>query len=84
MSAAEAMPEPAVKVEDAEQGWHSLGTQADELRLEWTLPTGQSFRWWQTGEGEFTGVVGQRALDDFTRVNTRLCKRTTKHFLSGV
>ena len=45
-------------------GWQSLGTPASELRLEWTLPTGQSFRWRQTGEAplEFTGVIGQRAV----------------------
>ena len=44
--------------------WQSLGTPASELRLEWTLPTGQSFRWRQTGEAplEFTGVIGQRAV----------------------
>ena len=37
---------------------------ASELRLEWTLPTGQSFRWRQTGSEpiEFTGMVGQRAV----------------------
>ncbi|PSC71264.1 N-glycosylase DNA lyase [Micractinium conductrix] len=44
--------------------WRSLGTPASELRLEWTLPTGQSFRWRQTGSEpiEFTGMVGQRAV----------------------
>ncbi|KAI7841954.1 hypothetical protein COHA_004481 [Chlorella ohadii] len=42
--------------------WSSLGTPAAELRLEWTLPTGQSFRWRQTGEGEYTGLVGRRAV----------------------
>lgn len=26
------------------------------------LHAGQSFRWRQTGEGEFTGVVGRRAV----------------------
>jgi len=38
--------------------WRSLGTPPRELRLEFTLPTGQSFRWRQTGPGEFTGVIG--------------------------
>ena len=56
----------AIKKEHVEDqsGWRSLGTPASELRLEWTLPTGQSFRWRQTGEAplEFTGVIGQRAV----------------------
>jgi 8-oxoguanine DNA-glycosylase Ogg len=37
-------------------------TPAAELRLEHTLPTGQSFRWRAAGEGEFRGVVGARAV----------------------
>ncbi|KAI3435875.1 hypothetical protein D9Q98_001933 [Chlorella vulgaris] len=50
--------------EQDEGTWCSLGTPASELRLEWTLPTGQSFRWRQTADDplEFTGVVGQRAV----------------------
>ncbi len=59
-----------VKVETAVQAtsetteWHPLGTSAVELRLEHTLPTGQSFRWRQTGDAplEYTGVIGQRAV----------------------
>ena len=42
--------------------WRSLGTPALELRLEHTLPTGQSFRWRQTAADEFTGVVGARVV----------------------
>lgn len=59
----------AAKAEEAHDdghtpAWRSLGIPASELRLEWTLPTGQSFRWRQTGTDplEFTGVVGQRAV----------------------
>ncbi|KAL4458510.1 hypothetical protein ABPG75_013375 [Micractinium tetrahymenae] len=49
---------------DEQSGWRSLGTPVGELRLEWTLPTGQSFRWRQTGEAplEYMGVVGRRAV----------------------
>ncbi|KAK9811557.1 hypothetical protein WJX72_005824 [[Myrmecia] bisecta] len=43
-------------------GWRSLGAPSAELRLEFTLPTGQSFRWRQTGEGEYTGVVDRRVV----------------------
>lgn len=45
-------------------GWTLLGTPSRELRLEFTLPTGQSFRWRETspGSGEFTGVLGRRAM----------------------
>ncbi len=42
--------------------WRSFGTPSAELRLEFTLPTGQSFRWRQTGDNEFTGVIGQRVV----------------------
>ena len=42
--------------------WRSLNTPASELRLEFTLPTGQSFRWRQTGPQEFTGVIQQRVV----------------------
>lgn len=42
--------------------WHSLGTPACELRLEHTLPTGQSFRWRQTSPSEYIGVIGQRVV----------------------
>ena len=51
----------------AGQEWVSLGTPAAELRLENTLPTGQTFRWRQTGEGEFLGLVGQRVVSEGTR-----------------
>ena len=42
--------------------WRPLGTPSEELRLEFTLPTGQSFRWRDMGEGLFTGVVGNRVV----------------------
>ncbi|KFM26186.1 N-glycosylase/DNA lyase [Auxenochlorella protothecoides] len=43
-------------------GWHLLGTPREELRLEHTLPTGQSFRWRETGDDEYIGVIGQRVV----------------------
>ena len=42
--------------------WRFLGTPSEELRLEYTLPTGQSFRWRDMGEGLFTGVIGKRVV----------------------
>ena len=42
--------------------WISLGTSAKELRLDNTLPTGQSFRWRKTTEGDYVGVIGQRVV----------------------
>ena len=43
-------------------GWQLLDTPPSELRLEFTLPTGQSFRWRRTGPQEYTGVVQQRVV----------------------
>lgn len=43
-------------------GWTPLNTPSTELRLEFTLPTGQSFRWREVTPGEFIGVVGRRAV----------------------
>ncbi|KAK9863991.1 hypothetical protein WJX84_001937 [Apatococcus fuscideae] len=39
-----------------------LGTSREELSLDFTLPTGQSFRWRQTGQSEYTGVVANRLV----------------------
>jgi 3-methyladenine DNA glycosylase/8-oxoguanine DNA glycosylase len=46
----------------ASDGWFSLGTCGAELRLDNTLPTGQSFRWRKTTEGDYVGVVGERVV----------------------
>ncbi len=40
----------------------SLATTKQELCLDFTLPTGQSFRWRRTGENEYTGVVANRLV----------------------
>ena len=42
--------------------WQSLGTSRQELTLDFTLPTGQSFRWRRSGEAEYTGVLNQRLV----------------------
>jgi hypothetical protein len=46
----------------ARNSWTKLGTPASELLLDFTLPTGQSFRWRKTGQGQYTGVIHQRVV----------------------
>lgn len=46
----------------SERDWMSLGASSSELRLEFTLVTGQSFRWRRTGYNEYTGVIQQRLV----------------------
>lgn len=44
-------------------GWTLLGTPSEELRLDCTLPTGQSFRWRELAPGAlYVGVLGRRAV----------------------
>lgn len=45
-------------------GWSLLGTPASELRLEHTMPTGQSFRWISPKDdrSEYLGVLGNRVM----------------------
>ncbi|XP_029974498.1 N-glycosylase/DNA lyase [Salarias fasciatus] len=40
--------------------WRSFRCPKSELRLDLTLPCGQSFRWRETAEGHWTGVMGGR------------------------
>lgn len=42
--------------------WQPLGTPRSQLTLDFTLPTGQSFRWRRSGAAEFTGVIGRRVV----------------------
>lgn len=42
------------------KAWRSLACARSELRLDLTLGCGQSFRWRETGEGHWTGVMGGR------------------------
>ncbi|XP_060738070.1 N-glycosylase/DNA lyase [Tachysurus vachellii] len=40
--------------------WRCLSCPKSELRLDLTLGCGQTFRWHETGEGHWTGVMGGR------------------------
>ncbi|XP_077369976.1 N-glycosylase/DNA lyase [Festucalex cinctus] len=40
--------------------WRSLACEKSELRLDLTLACGQSFRWRETADGHWTGVMGGR------------------------
>ncbi|KAK6303765.1 hypothetical protein J4Q44_G00262190 [Coregonus suidteri] len=42
------------------KAWRSLACSRSELRLDLTLGCGQSFRWRETGDGHWTGVMGGR------------------------
>ena len=49
---------PAMSAHAAAQAaWTGLNTTQQELRLDATLPTGQSFRWRCVRPGEYVGVV---------------------------
>ena len=49
------------------------GTSAKELRLDNTLPTGQSFRWRKTTEGDYVGVTGSGWCREWARRRTTSC-----------
>ncbi|CAK9195702.1 unnamed protein product [Sphagnum troendelagicum] len=51
-----------VAEEEKGTSWRSLGVGRKELCLQLTLPTGQSFRWKQTGPSQYTGVVGMHLV----------------------
>lgn len=64
-------PQDKNKTTPSPSAWTPLNLPRDELTLDYTLPTGQSFRWRRTGSvknrnGEeetlFTGVVGKRVV----------------------
>ncbi|XP_046895897.1 N-glycosylase/DNA lyase [Hypomesus transpacificus] len=42
------------------KAWRSLACARSELRLDLTLGCGQTFRWRETGEGHWTGIMGGR------------------------
>lgn len=42
--------------------WRALGVGEEELDLHLTLLTGQTFRWRETGEGEYAGLVGRHLV----------------------
>ncbi|CAL9702609.1 unnamed protein product [Knipowitschia caucasica] len=51
--------------------WRSLELARSELRLEFTLACGQTFRWRETAEGHWTGVMGGRVWT-LTQLDNRL------------
>ena len=55
-------PVLVAKATAVEAGWKSLGTPRSELTLDFSLPTGQSFRWRRSGDNEYTGVLNQRLV----------------------
>jgi len=52
--------------------WTALGTTRKEISLQFTLPTGQSFRWRRLGDDLFAGVIGRRVV-------SRGHERSTSH-----
>ncbi|XP_064309765.1 N-glycosylase/DNA lyase [Phalacrocorax carbo] len=40
--------------------WRCLPCPAAELRLDLVLSSGQTFRWWESSPGSWTGVLGER------------------------
>lgn len=53
---------PIITANSGEDAWNFLGTPRTELRLEFTLPTGQSFRWTKVTNDTYLGVVHKRAV----------------------
>ena len=69
----------AASTVDAMGSWQEIpGTTKEELSLEFTLPTGQSFRWRrvEAAEPTYDGVVGQRVVcpEDQATVPWRPCE----------
>lgn len=58
--------------------WRSIELARSELRLELTLACGQSFRWRETAEGHWTGVMGGRVWT-LTQTDSRLWYYVYKH-----
>lgn len=58
--------------------WRSFELARSELRLELTLACGQSFRWRETAEGHWTGVMGGRVWT-LTQTDSRLWYYVYKH-----
>lgn len=66
------------KLCSGKQMWRSLELARSELRLELTLACGQSFRWRETAEGHWTGVMGGRVWT-LTQTDSRLWYYVYKH-----
>ncbi|NXP13333.1 OGG1 lyase, partial [Thinocorus orbignyianus] len=56
--------EACMKLRDAPSAcpalWRSLPCPPAELRLDLVLSSGQTFRWWESSPGAWTGVLGER------------------------
>ena len=61
-SSTSTVPQLSTTLSAATQQWISLNTTAQELSLDFSLPTGQSFRWKPAASGQYIGVVGERAV----------------------
>ncbi|XP_036389353.1 N-glycosylase/DNA lyase [Megalops cyprinoides] len=57
------------------KSWRSLACSRSELRLDLTLGCGQTFRWRETGEGHWTGVMAGRVWT-LTQTDDRLWYHT--------
>ncbi|XP_059280276.1 N-glycosylase/DNA lyase OGG1 [Lycium ferocissimum] len=55
-------PTPTTTTTEQEPIWIPLNLSRSELYLPLTFPTGQTFRWKQTGPTQYTGVVGRSHL----------------------
>ncbi|NWQ94750.1 OGG1 lyase, partial [Burhinus bistriatus] len=57
-------PATPMKLRDAPSAcpslWRSLPCPPAELRLDLVLSSGQTFRWWESSPGAWTGVLGER------------------------
>ncbi|CAI7901887.1 unnamed protein product [Closterium sp. NIES-54] len=63
LAAASAAEARAAAEEDrSEWRWQQLRVEPGELDLHLTFATGQTFRWVETGPGEFSGVVANRLV----------------------
>lgn len=55
-------PSSSLEVPTSTSSWTPLPLSAQELDLDFTLPTGQSFRWRKTSPSVYTGVIGNRLV----------------------
>ncbi|GAV83852.1 HhH-GPD domain-containing protein/OGG_N domain-containing protein [Cephalotus follicularis] len=55
-------PQPQPKKAKTTQTWVPLNVSQSDLSLPLTFPTGQTFRWKQTGPTQFTGTVGPHLI----------------------
>lgn len=52
-------------------GWTSLGATPSELLLDYTLPTGQTFRWRKTAPDQYTGVIQGRVVSAWRAISNQ-------------